>query len=240
MNELILLCMEMVGTVAFALSGAMTALRRQMDLLGVMILGLITAVGGGVLRDLLLGITPPKVFDDPLTVCVALVSSRSCVFCRRCGLLLRSTLLFERLLLWADSLGLAAFTVVGEQIAYSHLPEGSWFAVALLGTITGVGGGVVRIPWRVTCRTYSASISMPWRPWRPLCGWFCHLYWDDTAALLMGSTVVVAIRLLAAHFRWSLPKAKVPRDKRFASKSVSIRKRKSSPAVMNRTSKNRQ
>ena len=75
MNELILLCMEMVGTVAFALSGAMTALRRQMDLLGVMILGLITAVGGGVLRDLLLGITPPKVFDDPLTVCVALVSS---------------------------------------------------------------------------------------------------------------------------------------------------------------------
>lgn len=45
MNELILLCMEMVGTVAFALSGAMTALRRQMDLLGVMILGLITAVG---------------------------------------------------------------------------------------------------------------------------------------------------------------------------------------------------
>ena len=75
MNELILLCMEMVGTVAFALSGAMTALRRQMDLLGVMILGLITAVGGGVLRDLLLGITPPKIFDDPLTVCVALVSS---------------------------------------------------------------------------------------------------------------------------------------------------------------------
>lgn len=61
MNELILLCMEMVGTVAFALSGAMTALRRQMDLLGVMILGLITAVGGGVLRDLLLGITPPKI-----------------------------------------------------------------------------------------------------------------------------------------------------------------------------------
>ena len=51
MNELILLCMEMVGTVAFALSGAMTALRRQMDLLGVMILGLITAVGGGVLRS---------------------------------------------------------------------------------------------------------------------------------------------------------------------------------------------
>ena len=66
MNELIL-CMELIGTVAFAVSGAMTALRRQMDLLGVLILGLITAVGGGILRDLLLGITPPKIFDDPLT-----------------------------------------------------------------------------------------------------------------------------------------------------------------------------
>ena len=121
MNELILLCMEMVGTVAFALSGAMTALRRQMDLLGVMILGLITAVGGGVLRDLLLGITPPKVFDDPLTVCVALVSSAAAFLPPLRGLLLRSTLLFERLLLWADSLGLAAFTVVGEQIGRAHV-----------------------------------------------------------------------------------------------------------------------
>ena len=74
MNELIL-CMELIGTVAFAVSGAMTALRRQMDLLGVLILGLITAVGGGILRDLLLGITPPKIFDDPLTVCVALAAS---------------------------------------------------------------------------------------------------------------------------------------------------------------------
>ena len=201
MNELILLCMEMVGTVAFALSGAMTALRRQMDLLGVMILGLITAVGGGV----------PKVFDDPLTVCVALVSSAAAFLPPLRGLLLRSTLLFERLLLWADSLGLAAFTVVGEQIAYSHLPEGSWFAVALLGTITGVGGGVVRdslagnVPYIFRKHIYALAALAGAAVWV-----VCHLYWDDTAALLMGSTVVVAIRLLAAHFRWSLPKAKVP------------------------------
>lgn len=211
MNELILLCMEMVGTVAFALSGAMTALRRQMDLLGVMILGLITAVGGGVLRDLLLGITPPKVFDDPLTVCVALVSSAAAFLPPMRGLLLRSTLLFERLLLWADSLGLAAFTVVGEQIAYSHLPEGSWFAVALLGTITGVGGGVVRdslagnVPYIFRKHIYALAALAGAAVWV-----VCHLYWNDTAALLMGSTVVVAIRLLAGHFRWSLPKAKVP------------------------------
>ncbi len=213
MNELILLCMEMVGTVAFALSGAMTALRRQMDLLGVMILGLITAVGGGVLRDLLLGITPPKIFGDPLTVCVALAASAAAFLPPLRGLLLGSTLLFERLLLWADSMGLAAFTVVGEQIAYSHLPEGSWFAVALLGTITGVGGGVVRdslagnVPYIFRKHIYALAALAGAVVWV-----VCHLYWDDTAALLLGSVVVVAIRLLAAHFRWSLPKAKITEE----------------------------
>ena len=208
MNELILLCMEMVGTVAFALSGAMTALRRQMDLLGVMILGLITAVGGGVLRDLLLGITPPKIFDDPLTVCVALVSSAAAFLPPLRGLLLRSTLLFERLLLWADSLGLAAFTVVGEQIAYSHLPEGSWFAVALLGTITGVGGGVLRdvlagdTPYIFVKHVYaSASLAGALA---------CVVLWPlagEMAAMLCGSALVVAVRILSAHFRWNLPHA---------------------------------
>lgn len=173
MNELILLCMEMVGTVAFALSGAMTALRRQMDLLGVMILGLITAVGGGVLRDLLLGITPPKIFDDPLTVCVALVSSAAAFLPPLRGLLLRSTLLFERLLLWADSLGLAAFTVVGERLPIAIYRREAGLPWPCWGQLPVWAAAWCGIPWRVTCRTYSASISMPWRPWRaPLCGWY--------------------------------------------------------------------
>ena len=116
MNELIL-CMELIGTVAFAVSGAMTALRRQMDLLGALILGLITAVGGGILRDLLLGITPPKIFDDPLTVCVALATSAVAFLPPVRRTLARSTLLFDRILLAADSVGLAIFTVVGEQAA---------------------------------------------------------------------------------------------------------------------------
>ena len=80
MNELILLCMEMVGTVAFALSGAMTALRRQMDLLGVMILGLITAVGGGVLRDVLSN-QKPYIFVKHFYACPTLIGALLCALC---------------------------------------------------------------------------------------------------------------------------------------------------------------
>ena len=56
---------EMIGTVAFAVSGSMTAVRKNMDLFGVMILGVITACGGGLTRDIILGITPPALFGTP-------------------------------------------------------------------------------------------------------------------------------------------------------------------------------
>ena len=57
--------LELIGTVAFAASGSLTAMRRHMDLLGVIVLGVITSVGGGILRDVILGITPPLAFPRP-------------------------------------------------------------------------------------------------------------------------------------------------------------------------------
>lgn len=207
MNELIL-CMELIGTVAFAVSGAMTALRRQMDLLGVLILGLITAVGGGILRDLLLGITPPKIFDDPLTVCVALAASAVAFLPPVCRTLARSTLLFDRILLAADSVGLAIFTVVGEQAAFGHLPEENWFAVALLGAITGVGGGVLRdimagdTPYIFVKHIYACASLVG----ALLCGLLWH-YAGEMLSMLAGGGAVILIRGLSAHFRWNLPRA---------------------------------
>lgn len=209
--EELLVFLELLGTAAFAVSGAMTALRKSLDPLGVVVLGLITAVGGGVLRDLLLGITPPKIFDDPLSVSIAVAVSVAAYLPPVCRWLMRSTILFEKLLLAADSVGLGLFVVVGTQLAFQNLPEGKWFAVAFLGTVTGVGGSILRdvlvrdVPYIFRKHIYALAALAGAAVWV-----VCHLYWDDTAALLMGSTVVVAIRLLAAHFRWSLPKAKVP------------------------------
>ena len=64
MSEMLLLSFEIVGTIAFAVSGALLGLEKQMDILGISILGLTTAVGGGVIRDLILGLTPPMTFRN--------------------------------------------------------------------------------------------------------------------------------------------------------------------------------
>ena len=66
-----LLILEIIGTVAFAVSGAMTGLSKKMDIFGVVILGLTTAVGGGMIRDLVLGLTPPAMFTNPIYAAVA-------------------------------------------------------------------------------------------------------------------------------------------------------------------------
>ena len=75
MSENLLLLFEIMGTVAFAVSGAMVALSKKMDVFGVAGLGLVTAVGGGVIRDLILGITPPKTFQNPVYAAVAIATS---------------------------------------------------------------------------------------------------------------------------------------------------------------------
>ena len=67
--ERLFLVLELIGTLAFAASGAMTGLKKNMDIFGVCILGLTTAVGGGVIRDLILGITPPSTRPGPRCSC---------------------------------------------------------------------------------------------------------------------------------------------------------------------------
>ena len=73
--EYMLGVLDMIGTVAFAISGAMTAIRKRMDILGVMILGMVTAVGGGMIRDIVLGIRPPQAFKEPVYALSALFVS---------------------------------------------------------------------------------------------------------------------------------------------------------------------
>jgi len=200
--------LQLIGTVAFAISGAMTAMRKGMDLLGVAVLGLVTAVGGGILRDVLLGRTPPTIFSDPLTASLA-VGASVLVFIpwvRR--QLLRTSRIYELTMRLVDSLGLGIFTVIGAQTACSALGHVDWFAIAFFGTITGVGGGVIRdvlagdLPYIFRKHIYALASLAGALAWVAI-----HNLWNDTAAMLIGGSVVVLIRLLAAHFRWSLPKS---------------------------------
>ena len=203
-----ILVLQLMGTVSFAVSGAMTAMRKGMDVLGVTVLGLTTAVGGGILRDLLLGRTPPAIFSDPLTVALAAVSA-ILVFIpavrRQLG---KTPRVYELTMRLTDALGLGIFTVIGAQVACEALGHANWFTIAFLGTVTGVGGGVVRdvlsgdLPYIFRKHIYALASLAGALTWVAI-----HRLWGDRLAMLIGASLVVVIRLLAAHFRWSLPRA---------------------------------
>lgn len=128
--------LDLLGIGVFAVSGALAAGRKRLDLLGVFVLASVTAIGGGTVRDLLLDRHPIFWLVDATylaVIVIAVVLTMSYVRWRRPPL---SSLLV------ADALGLALFSIVGAQIAQSAGMPG--VSVVLLGTVTGVGGGVIR------------------------------------------------------------------------------------------------
>lgn len=139
-----LLILEIIGTVAFAVSGAMTGLSKKMDIFGVVILGLTTAVGGGMIRDLVLGLTPPAMFTNPIYAAVAAVVSVIVFLPAVRRWLTAYGRVREILMLVMDSLGLGVFTVVGIQRAYTATDHRGLFLLVFVGVVTGVGGGLLR------------------------------------------------------------------------------------------------
>ena len=139
MSEMLLLSFEIVGTIAFAVSGALLGLEKQMDILGISILGLTTAVGGGVIRDLILGLTPPMTFRNPLYAIIAIgVSILVFIIARKRSVFQGKW--YETVMLIMDSIGLGVFTVVGINTAYSQDGEYNIFLLVFVGVVTGVGG----------------------------------------------------------------------------------------------------
>ena len=152
MNDLIDI-LDIIGVVAFAISGAMTAIKKRMDLLGVCVLGIVTAVGGGITRDVLLGNTPPAAFKNPRDVSIAaIVSCLVFIF-----MIMNASehaknpsekfvAIYEYVLMLTDAVGLGAFTVIGIDVAKKTVSDynTNTFLLIFVGVITGVGGGVLR------------------------------------------------------------------------------------------------
>ena len=208
MDSVIILALELIGTLAFAVSGAMTGLKKNMDIFGVCILGLTTAVGGGVIRDVILGNTAPATFRDPIYAAVALAAALVLFFSRVRRLLMHNTVLFDKAMFWMDTAGLGIFTVVGIRTAYAHVPQATVFLLVFVGVITGVGGGLLRdmmagdTPYIFVKHVYaSASLAGAL-----VCGLLWH-YAGEMGSMLAGGGLVILIRGLSAHYRWNLPKA---------------------------------
>lgn len=203
-----LFIIELLGTVAFAASGALIGVEKRMDIFGVAILGIATAVGGGIIRDLVIGITPPKAFQDPTYLIVALIVSVILFFPTVRRPLARSQRLFDSVLLVMDAAGLGMFTITGITTAIGQANCRSVLLLFFVGLLTGTGGGVLRdvlagdMPYIFRKHIY-ASASLAGAGIYLL----CRLVLPESAAVLTGIAAVMAIRCAAAHFEWNLPRA---------------------------------
>ena len=145
--ETLTFILSIIGAIAFSLSGAMLGVRKGLDLLGVLVVGTITAVGGGVLRDILLGILPPTMFSDPIYAFAAVLSA----------FLFFLILYFShpsipdldarmsKIINVFDAIGLGIFCVVGTEVSMSAGHSDNAFLCIFLGVITGAGGTSMRL-----------------------------------------------------------------------------------------------
>jgi len=134
MNELIIF-LDLVGIFVFAVSGALAAVRKSMDMFGVAVLALMPAIGGGTIRDLTLG-QPVFWIDNTIPIWVALAAAIASFFFAR---FIESRLKF---LTWADAVGLSLFCVIGAEKALAV--SGSMLVAVIMGVVTGVAGGIIR------------------------------------------------------------------------------------------------
>ncbi|HAX17609.1 MAG TPA: hypothetical protein DCY00_03310 [Actinobacteria bacterium] len=136
--------LDLLGTFAFAITGALKAKGRELHLFGAIFLGTITSVGGGTVRDLIIGRTPLFYLIDPNYLIVATLAGILTYFIPT---FFRKWYSFFR---FVDSVGLSAFTIIGVSVTYNSLFESdgftlmSFLACILMGMLTGFGGGVIR------------------------------------------------------------------------------------------------
>ncbi|MDL5159834.1 trimeric intracellular cation channel family protein [Actinomycetospora termitidis] len=195
------LVLDLLGTFAFALNGALTAVRAaQLDIVGVVTLGMITALGGGILRDVLLGALPPATFSDWRYLVTAAVGGLiAFALSGRLDRLARPIAVF-------DALGLSLFAVTGATKAMA-LGAGVGQSV-LLGTITAVGGGTLRdvLVRRVPSVLSSELYAIPALVGAAVVVVAARL--GDVGALwaLVGAGACLTIRLLGMGFRLNAPR----------------------------------
>lgn len=201
--------LELFGTVAFALSGATTAIRKNMDILGVCVLGVVTAIGGGITRDVLLGALPPAVFDRPVYLYVALIASLVMFVPALRSALFANHRVFDLMLLLTDSVGLGIFTVVGVGATVAAGHGDNMLLCIFMGVLTGVGGGVLRdvlagdVPYIFVKHFYALAAAVG-----ALVCCICHSFTELSVSYIGGFIVVFFLRICAAYFRWNMPKAR--------------------------------
>jgi len=190
-----------IGTFAFAISGAIIAMEEEYDLFGVYILGVVTAFGGGALRNLLIGVPPSTLWDQGFLFQVAIIS-------------ITIIFLFPRHLskhwdkwgMYFDAIGLAAFAIQGAMLAVQlELPLS---AVIVAAVLTGAGGGIIRdvLAGRIPL-VFKKEIYAVWAASAGLLIAF-DIFKGDLALYCL-LIIITTLRILSLIFHWQLPQPKI-------------------------------
>lgn len=211
--DTILFVLEIIGTIAFAITGVITAFEKKLDILGAIVLGAVTAVGGGILRDIMLGYLPPSAFRHPVYALTAIAASIAVfVLAYFLGEKIKAHFdVYSQVINIFDSIGLAVFTVAGVNSSYEHGFGENAFLTIFVAVLTGVGGGVMRdmmvgkVPKILRKRIYALAVIIG-------AGiYYILIYFNlcsEILAVIIGAGSVLLIRILATVFHWNLPRIK--------------------------------
>ena len=205
-----IIIIELIGIIAFAISGAIVAIKKNFDVFGIIVLGVITAVGGGALRDIILGIIPPTMFKNSLYVFVAFLTS--CFSFAGAAVATvkfkKNKRFFKDMVNFFDAIGLGVFAVTGTNTAIINGFEHNAFLAIFVGVITGIGGGMLRdilagkVPFVLYKDIYASAAIVG-------AAMYYYMYSNGVNAFIsVTSTILITIliRLLATFYHLGLPK----------------------------------
>lgn len=188
--------MELIGTVASAVAGALVAIDKKLDYYGVLFLAIITAVGGGIIRDLMINRPLPVALENPVYVLVS-IASGVCVI-----LFYKWVNRLQVLINVFDAIGLAAFTAIGARAAVMS-GMGTHFVVITLALLTGTGGGILRdvfareIPFVFRKEIYAVASIVG------ACAFLAaYAYLGLEIGMYICFGVTLVIRLISIKFKW--------------------------------------
>lgn len=204
---------EYIGVAAFAISGAMAGIDREADVFGVLFLAVITALGGGVIRDVLLGSFPPKMFTSYAYILTALICALA-VFLDayiRQESYRKNQRRLDGIVNIFDALGLAVFTASGMDIAIEAYGLENPVLPVLLGMTTGVGGGMLRdvLTGRMPAVLYKRVYAVASLAGALLYYALLRLGAGALPGALAGMALILLLRALATVYKWNLPRVKL-------------------------------
>ncbi len=194
------LVLDLSGTFVFGLNGALTAMEAEnLDMVGVVVLAVITALGGGIIRDVLIGSLPPAAFRDWRYLAVGGGAGIAAFLARRLWVRV------QRSITILDAAGLALFCVTGTTTAFAaHLGP---FQSVVLGTVTGVGGGTIRdvVIRRVPTVLSSGLYAIPAACGATLTALALEFHFYGGAIAVAAAAVCFTVRMLGVRFNLNVP-----------------------------------